>query len=240
MAKSMDFPNAAKRKKYSDVISQDSAIDQQTAYVAVPGPQGPQGIQGPKGDPGPQGPQGIQGLKGDPGKNGKDGKDGVSMLSPSGQNIGWALYFNHNKKSVDLGADKGNDGWVRLGIDSDGPYTNEKFLPSVDSVSVWINEAQKFNFRGLKIGAVVNIIYNVEINTLVNNTEIWARTYIPNTDNFPVTYIGNLKYQFPHDLTIDHKIFVDSIHTQANGAFLEVRSDHSAICSLKSIYIYIS
>lgn len=243
MAKSMDFPNAAKRKKYSEVISQDFAIDQQTAYVAVPGPQGPQGIQGPKGETGPQGPQGLQGPKGDPGKNGKDGKDGkdgVSILSPSGQNIGWALYFNHNKKPINIGADIGNDGWVRFNIDSNGPHTNEKFLPSLNSVSLWINEAQKFNFRGLKIGSVVNIIYNIEINTLVNNTEVWARTYIPNNDIFPITYVGNLKYQFIHDLTIDHKIFVDSISTQANGGFLEIRSDHNAICSIKSIYVYIS
>lgn len=240
MAKNMSFPESAKRKKYSDVIGQDQPLEQQASYVAVPGPQGPQGIQGPKGEPGLQGPQGIQGPKGDSGKDGRDGKDGISMLSPSGQNIGWALYHNHNRKQVMLGATRGDDGWVRLNLDSDGPYTNQKYLPSSESVSLWINQAQKINFRGLKIGSIVSVMYNLELTTLQNNTEAWIRTNIANTENYPSTYIGLLKYQFAHDITIEQKMVIDSINTQASGAMPEIRTDHEAVVVLKSMHIFVS
>lgn len=238
MAKSMSFPESAKRKKYSDVIIQDETSEKENiSYVAVPGPQGPQGLQGPKGETGPQGPQGPQGPKGDPGR---DGKDGISLISPSGQNIGWALYSNHNRKQIMVGATRGNDGWVRINIDSEGPYTNEKYLPSSKLVSLWINEAQKINFRSLKIGAIVSILYNFELTTLQNNTEAWVRTNILNTENYPTSYIGLLKYQFTHDISIEQKIVIDSINTQASGGIPEIRTDHDAIVVLKSICILVS
>lgn len=247
MAKSMSFPESAKRKKYSDVINQDhNSTNQSISYVAVPGPQGPTGLQGPKGDVGPQGPQGRQGPKGDPGKSGKDGRDGkdgkngISMLSPSGQNIGWALYHNHDKKEIMLGANRGNDGWVRLNINSEGPKTNEIFLPFSESVSLWINQAQKINFRGLKVGTIVKVIYNIELTTLLNNTELWFRTYMPNVSNFPTTYAGILKYQFLHELSLEHSFVVDSISTQASGGIPEIRTDHDSIVVVKSISIFVS
>ena len=90
---------------------------------------------GPKGQKGDEGPQGIPGPKGDrgePGKDGKhgiDGKDGKNILSPSEQNIGWALYDNLNRKSFKLGADQGNDGWISFFVDGEGERTNELFLP---------------------------------------------------------------------------------------------------------------
>jgi hypothetical protein len=241
MVKSMSFPESAKRKNYSDVISQDQLIDQQNiSYVAVPGPQGPQGIQGPKGESGPQGPQGLQGPKGDPGKDGRDGKDGISMLSPSGQNIGWGLYYNHDQKEIMLGANRGNDGWVRFNIKSNGPKTNQTFLPSVDSVALWIDQSQKINFRGIQIGSIVDICYNVEITTLQNNTEVWFRTNVLNTDVFPTSYAGLLKYQFTHDLCLHHRMIIDSINTQASGGLPEIRTDHDAILVVKSMLITVS
>ena len=125
MAQNMDFPG--KSKKYSDNLTTSYQLDQPLSYIAVPGPQGE---RGPKGDTGPIGPEGMQGPRGDagkPGKDGKDGKPGESILSPSGQRLGWALYTNLNKKHIGLGATKGNDGWVNISLDCKG-NNNEKYL----------------------------------------------------------------------------------------------------------------
>jgi len=245
MAKSMDFPEAAKKKKYSDLTQekQDYTQESQISYVAVPGPQGPQGIQGPKGEQGPQGIQGPQGQKGDPGKdgkNGRDGKDGISMLSPSRQNIGWALYYNHERKQIYLGADRGNDGWVRLNLKSQGNNTIETFLPKEDSVSLWIDVAQKINLKGLKIGAIVDITYNLEITTLQNNTELWYRSYIEGHNSYPTSYAGILKYQFTYDISLQHKLVIDSHIAQNSGICPEIRADHDSIAILKSVLISVS
>jgi hypothetical protein len=243
MAKNMNFPESAKRKKYSDIINQEQDVSRpQASYVAVPGPQGPMGPQGPKGDRGPAGPVGAQGPKGEPGKpgrDGRDGKDGASILSPSGQAMGWATYHNKDQKEIMLGATRGEDGWVQININSKNPETNEKFLPN-GTVSLWIDAAQKLNFRTLKVGSVVGIVYNIEITTLQNNTEAWLRTTVPGSENFPTTYIGTLKYQFSHDITVEHRIIVDSLETQFNGGIPEIRTDHDAILKVKSISIFVS
>lgn len=242
MSKSMEFPGAAKRKKYSDVINQDQQENTiaEISYVAVPGPQGPQGIQGPKGEQGIQGPPGPKGDAGKDGKPGKDGKDGQSMLSPSGQNIGWALYYNHDKKTINLGAEKGNDGWVKMGLQSNGNKTIEKFLPSENSVSLWINASQKVNLKGLKIGSIVDICYNIELTTLNNNTELWYRSYIEGSEIYPISYAGTLKYQFCYDLSLSHKIIIESYNTWSNGIIPEIRTDYDSILYLKSILITVS
>ncbi len=245
MSKSMNFPDAAKKKKYSDLTNKEDQSDQEvnSIYVAVPGPQGPQGIQGPKGEQGPQGNQGIQGPKGDSGKdgrNGRDGKDGQSMLSPSGQNIGWALYHNHERREINLGGSRGNDGWVRLNLISTGKNTIEKFLPTQDSVSLWVDVSQKINLKGLKIGSIVDISYNIELTTLQNNTELWYRSYIENTENYPTSYAGILKYQFSYDISLQHKVIIDSYNIQSFGIFPEIRTDNEAIAIVKSIAICVS
>lgn len=240
----MSFPESAKRKKYSDVINQDQTIEEKSvSYVAVPGPQGPQGIQGPKGESGPQGPQGIQGPKGDPGRNGKDGKDGkdgISILSPSGQNIGWGLYYNHNKNIVNLGANCGNDGWVALNLKSQGNKTIESFLPKDDSVALWIDASQKINLKSLKIGSIVDICYNVELTTLQNNTELWYRSYIEGAEHYPTSYAGILKYQFSYDISLQHSLVVDSYAAWSNGIKPEIRTDNDALITLKSIIVKVS
>ena len=128
MAKSMDFPQSNKKKKYSENIL-DSSIEniESTNYVSIPGPPGPAGPQGQQGEKGQQGPTGArgepgvkgdkgdQGDKGDPGPQGVKGlpgRDGESFISTSGQKPGWALYDNKNILDYRLGATKGEDGWV--------------------------------------------------------------------------------------------------------------------------------
>lgn len=239
MAKSMEFPESVKKKKYSEVINkdEDSSSTLLTNYIAVPGPQGPQGLQGPKGD---QGIQGIQGPKGDPGKNGKDGKDGLGIISPSKQNIGWALYYNHERNVISLGADKGNDGWVRLNIKSEGPKTNENFIPRDNYVALWMDSAQKINLKGLKVGAMLDISYNIEITTLQNNTELWYRSYTESSEHYPTSYGGILKYQFSYDMCLDQRIVVDSYLTWSSGIFPEIRTDNDSLMIVKSIIIGVS
>jgi len=234
MAKSMDFPG--KPKKYSDNINQPYQLEQQINYVAVPGPQGE---RGPKGDTGSTGPEGKQGPKGDAGKAGKDGRDGKpgeSSLSPSGQRTGWALYSNLNKKQVTLGATKGNDGWVRFTIDCEGPETNEKYLPE-NGVALFNPTTQKINLRGLKIGSIITIRYDIILTTFSNNTEVWFRTLIPDSDKNPTTFAGNLKYQFDYDMSIEHSFFLENEKMQNAGAFPEILTDNDSMMVAKSMYI---
>jgi hypothetical protein len=236
MAKSMDFPG--KPKKYSDNINQPYQLEQQINYVAVPGPQGE---RGPKGDIGPNGPEGKQGPKGDTGKAGKDGRDGKpgeSSLSPSGQRTGWALYSNLNKKQVTLGATKGNDGWVRFSVDCKGAETNEEYLPE-NGVSLYNPETQKINLRGIKVGSIITIRYDITLTTFSNNTEVWLRTFIPDSDKYPTTFAGNLKYQFDYDMSIENTFFLENNKMQNAGAFPEILTDNDSLMVVKSIYIYV-
>lgn len=235
MATSMDFPSG-KSKKYSDNIKQPYELEQPVSFVAVPGPAGP---QGPRGDRGEQGPQGLQGPKGEPGKPGRDGKDGVpgeSSLSPSGQKIGWAIYHNKSKKSINLGATKGDDGWVRFGFDAKGEDTNEQYLPE-QNVSLWAKEAQKINIKGLKIGSIITVRYDIQLTTLSNNTEIWFRTFIDETDKYPTTFAGTLKYQFDYDLSLEHSFYIDDSIMQYHGGIPQIRTDNDALLIPKRLYI---
>ena len=231
----MDFPSG-RSKKYAESIPQVYPLEQQVPFIAVPGPSGE---RGPKGDIGPIGPEGKQGLKGDPGKPGKDGKDGapgISMLSPSGQRNGWAVYHALNKKQVKIGATKGNEGWVRLTMDCEGEETNERYLPE-NNVSLWGKSTGKINFKGLKLGSVITIRYDVTITTFSNNTEVWFRTGSADMSNSVTSYAGNLKYQFDYDMSLEHHIFLDNLKHQNDGAFPEVLSDNDAMIILNSVYI---
>jgi len=111
VSKSMDFPGA-KKSTYADQVVQTQTTSSDTLinYIPVPGPQGPAGVPGPIGPQGPAGKDGSQGPKGEKGATGKDGKDGKSSLSSSGQQAGWAGYFNLNKKPVNLGVSYGEEG----------------------------------------------------------------------------------------------------------------------------------
>ena len=238
MATSMEFPAATKRKKYSDNTQQSLIVDPQM-YIAVPGPQGEPGPRGQKGDTGNIGPQGPKGEKGDPGKDGKNGIDGKNILSPSEQNIGWALYDNENRADIRLGATKGDDGWVNFFVDSQGKNTNEKFLPK-ESVGLWNPETRRFNFKTINIGAIITVRYNIELSTFSNNTEVWVRTLCNNIDTSPTIYIGNLKYQFDYDLSIEQHIFLEDKAMQLFGGIPQIRTDNDSSMIVKSIHIAVS
>lgn len=239
MAKSMDFPG--KSKKYSDNLAKPYDLEQPLSYIAVPGPQGERGPQGNTGPIGPEGRQGPKGDTGNPGKDGKDGIDGqpgVSSLSPSGQRTGWAVYGNLKKKEISLGATKGNDGWVRFGIDCEGKETNEKYLPE-NGVSLYNPSTQKINLRGLKVGSIITIRYDIILTTFSNNTEVWLRTLVPDFEKHPTTFAGNLKYQFDYDLSIENTFFLENEKMQNAGAFPEILTDNDCLMVVKSMYIYV-
>jgi hypothetical protein len=236
MAKSMDFPGKA--KKYSDNLNQSYELEQPLSYIAVPGPQGERGQKGDKGETGPEGKQGPKGDAGKPGKDGRDGKAGESSLSPSGQRTGWALYENLSKKQVSLGATKGNDGWVRLNVDCLGSGTNEKYLPE-NGVSLFNPTTQKVNLRGLKIGSIITIRYDIILTTFSNNTEVWFRTMIPDHEKHPTTFAGNLKYQFDYDMSIEHSFFLENEKMQNAGAFPEILTDNDSMVATKAMYIFV-
>jgi len=239
MAKSMDFPGKA--KKYSDNLNQPYELEQPTAYVSVPGAQGERGEKGLQGDRGPEGQEGKQGPKGDPGrpgKDGRDGKDGQSMLSPSGQKIGWAFYSNLNQKNITLGATRGDDGWVSLSVDGKGE-NNEDFLPE-NNVSLYNPETQKINLKGLKTGSIVTIRYDIMLTTFNNNTEVWFRTLVPSTNLGPVTFSGNLKYQFDYDLSLEHTLFLENDKIKTLGAVSQILTDNDANMIIKGLYISVS
>jgi hypothetical protein len=240
MSKSMDFPGQS--KKYSDTVNQEYKLDQPLSYIAVPGPQGE---RGPKGDTGPVGPEGIQGPKGDAGKpgkdgkdgkNGKDGKPGESSISPSGQRLGWALYKNLKVSPIQLGATKGNDGWVRIKVDSEESGGYEEYLPE-NNVSLYNPATQKINLRGLKIGSIITICYDVTITTFSNNTEVWFRTLIEELGIGPTTFVANLKYQFPYDLSLEHTVFLENEKMKNAGIFSEILTDNECSMIVKNLYI---
>jgi hypothetical protein len=241
MAKSMDFPNSSKKKKYSDNIEESSSESNQDLiqFVAVPGPQGERGPKGEKGDKGDKGERGETGPRGDQGIPGINGIDGKNLLSPSEQNIGWACYDNKNRKIIRTGASIGDDGWVRFGTDAMGKYTDERFLPK-ESKGLWLAESQKINLRTLNIGAILRIRYDVQLTTYSNNTEVWFRTYITDNNEYPTTYVGSLKYQFDYDLSLEHTVFLTSRSMQAMAAIPQIRTDNSADLVVKSIYISVS
>jgi hypothetical protein len=238
---SMSFPQSNKRKKYSDNTQTELIVDPQM-YIAVPGPQGEPGPRGPKGDKGDQGERGLQGEQGLSGLNGKDGKDGKNILSPSEQNIGWALYDNLDRKTIRLGATKGDDGWVSFFVDGKGKRTNEIFLPK-ESVGLWNANTRRLNFKTLNIGAIITIRYNIELSTFSNNTEVWCRTKCAEdmeTDQTPITYVGNLKYQFDYDLSIQQSIFLEDKAMQVYGGTPQLRTDNDSVVTIKSIFISVS
>lgn len=237
ISKSMDSP--IKKSNYAAQVEQSQYQDNSLSFLPVPGPQGP---QGPKGDVGPMGPQGIQGEKGESGKPGKDGKnglDGKSVLSPSEQQIGWAYYENKNLKQKRTGVDQGEDGWVTLLIESSSKNNNELYLPA-GSVSLWNNETKKINFKTLNMGSMVTIRYNVQLTTYANNTEVWFRTYLVEEDFCPTSYVGNLKYQYDYEFSVEQKIFVKDIKTQVYGGVPQIRTDNPCEAILASMYISVS
>jgi len=235
MAKSMDFPQ---KKKYSETIKEVRT----TEYIAVPGvtgekgevgPQGPPGPQGPKGDKGDtgkQGPPGPQGERGEPGK-GAEGYD-----SASGQYPGWAYYKNKNQQSIRIGPERGDDGWVSVFLEIDKEKSIEKYLPK-KSVSLLNETAKKINFKAFQYGAKVDIRYDLEIETYINNTEVWVRTFSIDDENSVTGHLGNLKYQYSYDFSFCQTIFIQDQNVKVFGGIPQIRSDNEGTVILKGIYI---
>lgn len=249
MSKSMDFPQANKKKKYSDSVSESAPSSENIAqYIAVPGPQGPQGPQGAqgpkgsrgeKGEKGEPGEKGQRGEKGSQGPRGEAGKDGADLLSKSKQMPGWACYDNKNYLEFKLGATRGDDGWVSFFVDTEGINTNEKFLPD-KAYSLWVKEGRRFTFKSLNVGSIITIRYNIELTTYQNNTEVWLRTYIDNMDSYPITYVGSMKYQFVYDLSVEHTMFIENEAVQKSLIVPQLRTDNDSTAIIKSIYISVS
>lgn len=243
MSKNMDFPSS-KKSSYSQIAQQNLPTEQLTSYIPVPGPQGPQGdpgAQGPRGLKGDKGDKGEQGPKGDPGKdgrNGKDGKDGKSYLPVYNQDAGWARYVDPNPSQVPLGATRGVDGWVAFTI-SPGYGTNEKFLPR-ESVSLYNSNSKKINLKHLELGSQIEVTYNFKVETFSNNTELWARTFFPGTENTSTTLVGVLKYQYEYDISITHKVYLDNEIDRANGFVPQLRADMDSVAKLTSIEVSVS
>jgi hypothetical protein len=242
ISKNMDAPKA----KYADAIqSTKNTNSPNTEYVAVPGIQGEKGEVGPAGPPGPQGEKGERGIqgkegregprgpKGDPGKGGGQGYD-----SPSGQYPGWAYYENKNKKAIFLGPDRGDDGWVNIFMDDDLDNNILKFLPE-GSVSLWNSVTQRINFKQLKVGARVDIRYDIALTTDTNSTEAWIRTYIPKVES-PTGYIGMLKYKYPYEMSVNQTLYVDLSKIRSEGGIIQARADNESTIMLKGMYISVS
>jgi Collagen triple helix repeat (20 copies) len=240
ISKSMDGP--ARKSNYAAQVEQSQYQENTLSFLPVPGPAGPQGQQGPKGEKGLQGEKGDKGDKGDPGKNGingKDGKNGIdgkSMLSPSKQMIGWGYYENQNQQEQRTGIDKGEDGWVNLLMSGNSENTNETYLPH-GNVSLWNKTTEKLNFRTLNAGAIVKICYNVSLITYMNNTEVWFKTFLDNEEISPISYIGNLKYQYTYDFSVEQTVFVKDAKIQSFGGIPQIRTDNPCEAILKSVYV---
>jgi hypothetical protein len=235
MAKSMDFP---KKKKYSETVQEEKQIE----YIAVPGMQGEKGSTGPQGPAGPQGIQGPKGDKGDPGKQGpqgergEPGRAGDGYDSPSGQYPGWAYYKNKSENKIKIGPTRGDDGWVSIFLQIDEDKSIEKYLPK-NSVSLLNEVARKINFKALQYGAIVNIRYDLEIETYNNNTELWIRTFSIDDENSVTGFLGNLKYQYSYDLSFYQTIFIEDRDIKVFGGIPQIRSDNEGTVILKGIYI---
>lgn len=238
VSKSMDFPGS-KKSSYAAQVEQSAppTSDSTTlSFLPVPGPQGPQGPAGRDGLQGPQGPEGPQGPRGEKGFPGKNGIDGKSSLSSSGQQAGWAGYYNKKLSSIKLGSTQGNDGWVRFSVDAEDHKTNEIFLPK-DTVSLWNKNSKTFNFKGLEVGSHIFITYDIELTTYSNNTEVWGRVFHPELEQEFSTFVASLKYQYTYPISFTQHIFIENEDIRRSMSYPELRTDFDAAVVIKSIHI---
>jgi len=217
ISKSMNFPSGKKSSYAAQVVeTQTTNTDVLINYVPVPGPMGP---QGPQGLPGPQGPAGKDGIQGPKGERGLPGKDGESSLSASGQQAGWAAYFNNDRKSINLGVNYGDDGWVKVWVDSKGSNTNEKYLPQ-GCTSLWNAEQRMLNFHANS-----------------NNTEVWMRTFFPKSSTEISQFVASLKYQYVYNMYVTQHFFIEDQTMWNSGAVPQIRTDYDSSVIMNSIYV---
>ena len=246
MAKSMDSPQPLKRKGYSQAI-QESAVQQPTdlkEYIPVPGMNGERGEKGPKGDSGEKGETGPQGPKGDTGKagpqgpRGEPGKGAEGYDSTSGQYPGWAYYKNNSDRPTSLGPERGDDGWVSINFNANLALSVQDYIPK-GLASLWLSDVGMFNFKGLKVGAKVDIRYDLTITTNSNYTDLWFRTFNEKYDNSPTSYVANLKYQYSYDISVLQTVYIDSQRIKSYGLKPQARTDLESSILLKGIYLSI-
>lgn len=221
---SSEFPKSG----YASAVKQSQETADPT-FFAVPGPQGekgPKGDPGEKGEKGDSGPRGLQGLP---------GKDGKSYETVYGQNPGWAQYFNAQANTVATGANRGKDGWVDVFLKG-YENQNEKYLP-IGSVSLYNLETRRMNFKGLKVGSQISVVYNFSITTFNSNTEVWLKTLFPESGKEISTFVASLKYQYQYDLSTTHNFTIESELDRVSGASIQIRSDMESAVKLKSLYI---
>lgn len=226
----MDFPKSAYAEKVQSQQPQDSA------FFAVPGPVGPPGPPGKDGAKGEKGDSG-EGKPGPRGERGFPGKDGKSYFPAYGQNVGWGFYENKNTNTTPTGATRGEDGWVQLFINSVNP--NESFLPE-GSVSLYSNDIRKINTRALKVGAQVQITYEIEVITFNSNTEVWMRSEFIDLDTSVTTFCANLKYQHTYEMSITHNLLILSEQHKNAGIVPKIRTDLDSAVKIKSISISVN
>ena len=236
ISKGMDFPGAQK-SSYAAQVQQSQPVAAQEnvlSFLPVPGPVGPQGPAGRDGKDGEAGPQGPQGPEGPRGPKGTNGLDGKSSLSSSGQQAGWASYYNKNPIEIRLGATKGIDGWVTIPMTAG--EINEQFIPH-GSASLWNSHAKALNFKGIKIGSQVFITYNFELTTFSPNTELWLRTFFPAQEQEVAQFVGSFKYQHIYNLSLTQHLFIENQKMWGNGAVPQLRTDYDASVILNSVYV---
>lgn len=234
VSKSMDFPGKKKNYAAQVVQSQQTVSEDNISYVPIPGPQGPPGPQGDPGVPGPSGPAGKDGAAGPRGERGAPGKDGLSSLSSSGQQAGWAAYFNKDKKSIRLGIEKGDDGWVNVWVDA--KPKNEKYLP-VNATSLWNENQRMLNFHGINIGSQILVTYNFELTTYNTNTEVWIRTFFPKNETDISHFVASLKYQYTYNISVTQNLFIENDSIWASGGIPQIRTDYDCDVIMNSIYV---
>lgn len=239
VSKSMGFPEGSKASDgyASKVLQQANESGQpNVTYIPVPGATGEPGPSGPRGEKGPMGPKGE---KGEPGPKGKDGKDGQSMVSVCGQQPGWASYHNKNIKQYSLGISRGDSGWVSLAVDGLGKYSNSTYLPE-SSTELYNKDAGMLTFRGLKVGSIVRVTYNIELETYVNNTELWIRSSFVGMDHSVVKFVGCFKYQHTYNFSVDQEFYIEDKTLWSSGLIPQARTDYDANLKIKSIYVSVS
>jgi hypothetical protein len=239
MAQNMEPPQPLKKKNYLDAVKSSSPQELEKQYIAVPGIQGEPGLTGPKGDKGdagPPGPKGDQGKPGPQGERGEPGRGGEGYDSPSGQYPGWAYYQNGSNKTTLLGPQRGDDGWVSINFYPNLESSNQDYIMK-NSNELWLSDINMFNFKGLKLGAKVDIRYDFTITTESNYTELWLRTFNEKYSNSPTSYVANLKYQYSYDMSFFQTIYMDDQRIKGYGARPQARTDSESSIWLKGIYI---
>lgn len=229
----INFPTSG----YASKVKESVEAPQEGAFFAVPGPQGPQGPAGPKGEPGKKGDTG-ESITGPRGERGFPGKDGKSYFPKYQQNVGWALYRNKNTNTTPTGASRGADGWVDLYV-APGTSSIESFLPE-DSANLYIEDTRKINTRGLKVGAQVQITYDIEVITFNSNTEVWMRSQFFGLEDSTTTFCANLKYQHNYEMTVTHTMAVFTEAHKNAGIVPQIRTDLDSAVKIKSIYISVN